>query len=390
MFVILYFLSWDGSSLQLLWSLLTDNFMFLYFSQIYLTDEWARSFFASREASLLVIYHPEIIYYRHEILHNFFLDFLMDLNFALIDYLDERSLITPIVMFPQFLVLVLYCFMFTAFFFSYFSTALKEESTIDSDYLAASVTVEAEKEIGSLDDLVMPVICITYVFGWFCYVNGYHVLFLDNSFCIVWSFIPLVYYAIMNTPTSLLLDFGIFYICYLRGVAPTSNLLFELVYDIIALIAFYVRVLVQGVRLVLICYAYMSMHDFVLYGDFNHGLSGIGYQSIWKDFAKIDSSECSITYFILMLLPTHICNWIYELIHVFFVLTGQLIAYLAMIFWLFLFLFTFFVLYKQEQFFDERREYRFKMLDHYKDLLIKDQKRKENLSNNTNFNKKNI
>jgi hypothetical protein len=84
----------------------------------------------------------------------------------------------------------------------------------------------------------------------------------------------------MNTPTSLLLDFGIFYICYLRGVAPTSNLLFELVYDIIALIAFYVRVLVQGVRLVLICYAYMSMHDFVLYGDFNHGLSGIGYQSI--------------------------------------------------------------------------------------------------------------
>jgi len=89
----------------------------------------------------------------------------MDINFALIDYLDERSLITPIVMFPQFLVLVLYCFMFTAFFFSYFSTALKEESTIDSDYLAASVTVEAEKEIGSLDDLVMPVICITYVFG---------------------------------------------------------------------------------------------------------------------------------------------------------------------------------------------------------------------------------
>jgi hypothetical protein len=38
--------------------------------------------------------------------------------------------------------------------------------------------------------------------------------------------------------------------------------------------------------------------------------------------------------------------------------TGQLVAYFGMIFVLFLFLFTFFVVEKQENYFDERRKFR--------------------------------
>ena len=93
-------------------------------------------------------------------------------------------------------VIVLYFYIYFSFF-SYFSTPSKEESTIDSDYLVASSTVEAEEEIGSLDDLVMPVICLTYVFGWICYLNSYHLLMVDSSFTIVWSLIPLLYYVMV-------------------------------------------------------------------------------------------------------------------------------------------------------------------------------------------------
>jgi hypothetical protein len=50
-------------------------------------------------------------------------------------------------------------------FFSYYFSATKEESTVDSDYLSASITVESEKELGSIDDLLLCSIIIVYTFG---------------------------------------------------------------------------------------------------------------------------------------------------------------------------------------------------------------------------------
>jgi len=77
-----------------------------------------------------------------------------------------------------------------------------------------------------------------------------------------------MYYTILNIPTFLLYDFGIFFNCFLRGTAPSSILVFELLYDYIAIIAFYVRVLTQSVRLALMFFAYAAMHDCVLYTHF--------------------------------------------------------------------------------------------------------------------------
>jgi biopolymer transport protein ExbB/TolQ len=55
-------------------------------------------------------------------------------------------------------------------------------------------------------------------------------------------------------------------------------------------------------------------------------------------------------------------NWMYEVFHTFFVVTGQLVAYIGMIFWLFLFLFTFFVIEKQESYFEDRKKFRQELL----------------------------
>jgi len=68
-------------------------------------------------------------------------------------------------LFPQLLFLGYVAFFFLAFFFSYYFSPSKEESTVDSDYLAASITVESEKEIGSIDDMLMPSIILIYTFG---------------------------------------------------------------------------------------------------------------------------------------------------------------------------------------------------------------------------------
>jgi hypothetical protein len=48
----------------------------------------------------------------------------------------------------------------------------------------------------------------------------------------------------------------------------------------------------------------------------------------------------------------------YELLHTFFVVTAQFVAFFAMVFWLFLFLYTMFVIEQQEKFFQEKKEKR--------------------------------
>jgi len=120
-------------------------------------------------------------------------------------------------------------------------------------------------------------------------------------------FFPLLYYTILNTPTFLLYDFGILFTAYLKGVAPSPTIVLELMYDYIAVIAFYVRILTQGVRLILMFFTYALMHDFVLYMDYSHRFL-TGNESIWEDISNINASLSSVTYFLLGVLPTHLLN----------------------------------------------------------------------------------
>jgi len=73
-------------------------------------------------------------------------------------------------LFPQLLFITYLGFLFVSFYFSFYSSSTKEESTIDSDYLSASITVESEKELGSIDDILMPSIILLYTFGWYFYL----------------------------------------------------------------------------------------------------------------------------------------------------------------------------------------------------------------------------
>ncbi len=366
-FLSVWYSSLQTSSLQLFWSVLLDNYITSSLFQLSLTDEWVRSYMSGKDSALFVIYHPEVIFLKNQIINNYFFDFLSDINVSAIQYLDSQSLLTPIMLFPQLLFVAYMGFLFVAFYFSFYSSSTKEESTIDSDYLSASITVESEKEIGSIDDMLMPSIIIIYTFGWYFYLYCWNLFCCVPELILVFFFFPLLYYTIGNTPTFMLYDFGILFACYLRGIAPTPTMLFELMYDYIAVIAFYVRILTQGVRLALMFAAYAGMHDFVLFMDYNHRYL-TGNESLWEEISNINTSISSFTYFFLGTLPGILLNWMYEVFHTFFVVTGQLVAYFGMIFWLFLFLFTFFVIEKQESYFEERRKFRQDLLKKIQNL----------------------
>jgi len=132
-------------------------------------------------------------------------------------------------------------------------------------------------------------------------------------------------------PTYLIYDFGIYFIAYLRGVGSSSLFTMELLYDYIACAAFYIRLMVQAVRLVLMTFTYISMHDLIIFFDFNSKLF-FGFESITEELSNVSGTFNSFSYFFFLVLPLKFLYWAYEVLHTYFVVTAQFVAFFAMVF----------------------------------------------------------
>jgi hypothetical protein len=62
--------------------------------------------------------------------------------------------------------------LFIITYFSYFNNLNTEDNIVDHDYLAFNVTIEAEEEIGSMDDMLLTSVILLYIFLWFFWING--------------------------------------------------------------------------------------------------------------------------------------------------------------------------------------------------------------------------
>jgi hypothetical protein len=120
---------------------------------------------SSKESTLVLVYHPELNFIREAIIKEYYFSFLSNIVFSLYELAIPETFYSPIILIPQLLFLVFLAVIFISFYFSYFSTATNEEVTVDSDYLVSSLTVEAEKEISSFDDMILGFIVLIYVFG---------------------------------------------------------------------------------------------------------------------------------------------------------------------------------------------------------------------------------
>jgi hypothetical protein len=348
------------SAFQLFWAVILDQYVTTMLYKLPYTEEWFRSMLSSKEATLVLIYHPELSFVKEEIFQEYYVSYFGNLVFSLYDLVESETFLTPIILFPQLLFLVFLATLFISFYFSYFSSATNEESVVDTDYLAASATVEAEKEISSFDDMILAFVVLFYIFGWYFYIHCWSILSMMPELVLVFYLFPGLYYIIIGIPTFLIYDFGIYFLAYLRGVGATSLFIYELMFDYIAVIIFYTRILVQGVRLVLMISTYASMHDVVLFFSFGQKMF-LGAETFWEEFNNVSITLDSMSYFFLFTVPGKFIYWIYEILHTFFVVTVQFAAFFAIVFWLFLFLYTFFVIEKQENYFTEKRAFRKKL-----------------------------
>ena len=76
---------------------------------------------------------------------------------------------------------------------------------------------------------------------------------------------PLIYFIIFLIPFSLLYDYGAYFLTYLNGVGKSSILVLELLFDYIAVSIFYLRLMVQNVRLVFMLFTYTELHELIIF-----------------------------------------------------------------------------------------------------------------------------
>lgn len=352
---------WENSSNIVEWARSIDAQMLNCLYQNPYINAWTRSLHDSIENSLILYMHSEAYFFSSTSSNTHALPFTSSLFESILSQVLMEGFLSPLFEVLDILAFTYVVALFLVFFLSYYNSYSKEENTIDQDFFIASSSVESEEEIASVEDISLALVILIFVFGWYFYINCPFLLNKIPELSVAYYALPFLYYTIIFVPTFLIYDFGIFFLTYLRGAATTSSLIMELLYDYIAFAAFYVRLAVQNVRLLLMLFTYFSLYECIMvYTTFNSS------EALWQTANTHWNYSGHNSYYFLLKIPTQIIYWIYELLHTFFVLTAQFVAFFAMVFWLFLFLYTMFISEQQEKYFTEKKEKRKKML---KDLL---------------------
>jgi len=100
-------------------------------------------------------------------------------------------------------------------------------------------------------------------------------------------------------------NFGIYFVGYLRGTAPTPVISYEFVNDLIAVTIFYVRIIVQGVRLVLMLGTMASLNEFMIFNSIP-ARALMGPEQMWVELTKTSLTLSGLSYYFLVNLPAHL------------------------------------------------------------------------------------
>lgn len=184
----------------------------------------------------------------------------------------------------------------------------------------------SEKEINALDDLLVGVFLI-FLFFFFNFLGCFAFIF-SCSYSLGFSMLFLgLCFMLVSIPTTMVYNFGFYFIISIRGGATTLSYIYELILDYVNLISFALRLCIQLVRVVVIGVTYyMYNHLFFVYN-------------------YLVSPSTSSVFNGLFTLTSYLIMWarlIFEVGHTFVIFGIQLIAFNVMVLWLFQFLFTLF------------------------------------------------
>jgi hypothetical protein len=120
--------------------------------------------------------HPEILFIQNGLKNSILNPYSSDFFYSLVSNELVESYITPIILLPQFVLIIYLVGLFSIFLFGFFTHPTTEENLIDHDFLIHSLLIESEEEIGSFDDMIIAGVLFFFVFGWYFYFNAFFLL----------------------------------------------------------------------------------------------------------------------------------------------------------------------------------------------------------------------
>lgn len=315
-------------------------------------SNWYNYIQVAANNAIFHIEHPEINYFYNNAILDVIAPYISKIQFVIeLETLNEGIILIPFVLLDLIWKIALFS-IFVSFFMHWYNITVNSEN-VDSDFLVNSLSIESEEEIASIDDTVLLLIVIFFIFGWFFFFNYLNILTALGDVMFIFIFLPLLLYIMFLIPIFLLFDYGMHFITYLRGAGSSASLLMEFIYDCIAFLAFFIRLSVQNVRLLLITLTFFSLYEFILF-FVNVNWFNSNFEQIDKLLVGASGAQSSYYYFLYVV--NKLIYWIYELLHTFFVTVAQFVAFFAMVFWLFLFLYTMFVVEEFEKYLDDKRK----------------------------------
>lgn len=307
--------------------------------------------------------HPEVSAVLTRMQQDYFSDYISTALLSLLNSKLYTVIDSGLVIFTHLSLIFVFWFYLKVLFLPFFFNLYVDNNSNDTDHTVATLITESEKEISSIDDLIIIFLVLFFVFGIYFMFYGFAQLSIYfNNYSCVYVLMPFLFFFVYVAPVCLLFDFGIYVFVYLRGSGPTSMLAAELLYDLINLFAYFIRVFIQLSRILLMLIAAGSLQEFIFYFGLDYRLL-VCNESFIDTVYNLEFNTKSITLFFFTKLPLFILYWNYEIFHTYFVVTIQTIAFFAMVFWLFFYLFTFFFSETHENFFKQRRALYKKLLN---------------------------
>jgi len=147
-----------------------DQLTFLALLSLPYFSDFFKNVFNSFELNNIFLFHPEYFFIFKGLIFSYFNYYASNIYLSNQNMVLDESFISPIMMLPQTFLLYFLVLLFLVTYFSYFNNANSEDNIIDHDYLAFNVTIEAEEEIGSMDDMLLTSVILLYIFLWFFWI----------------------------------------------------------------------------------------------------------------------------------------------------------------------------------------------------------------------------
>jgi len=108
--------------------------------------------------------HPEYYLIFKDYSLNYYYSYFSNFYLSLYSLNSSESFLTPTMVIFQFFFIFLLILSFLMTYFNYYGAVSSEENLIDHDYLIFNITIEAEEEIGSIDDMLLSSVILLYIF----------------------------------------------------------------------------------------------------------------------------------------------------------------------------------------------------------------------------------